>query len=197
MSAAEKPRIFQDGRDMFLSLALIVVLMVVSVGATGLCTYEPGAPEGGPVREVDAHTFMDLEARSAAFPVRMPENPDGWVTNSARRGQVNRTPAPIVGWVTADRGYIQFTQTGELLDDAVRGIDPHPRELDRTLRVANHEVQVYHSDESDVRDLWVVDMGDSRLLFSGAGRDEEFETIITAVVESAPLPAAPAQPQGQ
>ena len=45
---------------MFLSLALIVVLMVVSVGATGLCTYEPGAPEGGPVREVDAHTFMSM-----------------------------------------------------------------------------------------------------------------------------------------
>lgn len=174
---------------MFLSLALIVVLMVVSVGATGLCSYNPGAPEGGPVREVDAHTFMDMEARSATFPVRMPDNPDGWVTNSARRGQVNQTPAPIVGWVTAERGFIQLTQTDQPLDDAVRGIDPHPRELDRTFTVAGEEVQVYHSDESDVRDLWVVDMGDARLLFSGAGQPEEFETLIEAVVTSEPLPA--------
>lgn len=179
---------------MFLSLALIVVLMVVSVGATGLCSYEPGAPEGGPVREVDARTFMEMESKAAAFPVRMPDNPDGWVTNSARRGQVNGTPAPIVGWVTADRGFIQFTQTGELLDDAVRGVDPHPRELDRTLQVAGREVRVYHSDESDVRDLWVVDMGDARLLFSGAGKDAEFETIIAAAVGATPLPGAQVQP---
>ena len=173
---------------MFLSLALIVVLMVVSVGATGLCTYEPGAPEGGPVREVDAHTFMGMEARATNFPVRMPENPDGWVTNSARRGQVNQTPAPIVGWVTADRGFIQLTQTDQELADAVRGIDPHPRELDRTVQVSGHEVQIYCSDEDDVRDLWVVDMGDARLLFTGAGRDEEFETLIDATVNSTALP---------
>jgi len=190
VSAAEKPRIFQDGRDMFLSLALIVVLMVVSVGATGLCTYEPGAPEGGPVREVDAHTFMSMEARATNFPVRMPEDPDGWVTNSARRGQVNKTPAPIVGWVTDDRGFIQLTQTDQPLDDAVRGIDPDPRELERTVDVAGREVQIYSSEGSDVRDLWVVDMGDARLLFSGAGADEEFEELIEATVTADPLPAA-------
>ena len=175
---------------MFLSLALIVVLMVVSVGATGLCTYEPGAPEGGPVREVDAHTFMSMEARATNFPVRMPEDPDGWVTNSARRGQVNKTPAPIVGWVTDDRGFIQLTQTDQPLDDAVRGIDPDPRELERTVDVAGREVQIYSSEGSDVRDLWVVDMGDARLLFSGAGADEEFEELIEATVTADPLPAA-------
>lgn len=175
---------------MFLSLALIVVLMVVSVGATGLCTYEPGAPEGGPVREVDAHTFMGMEARATNFPVRMPDNPEGWVTNSARRGQINQTPAPIVGWVTADRGFIQLTQTEQPADDAVRGIDPHPRELDRTETIAGQEVAIYHSDEDDVRDLWVVDMGDARLLFTGAGSEAEFETLIDATVNSAPLPGA-------
>lgn len=175
---------------MFLSLALIVVLMVVSVGATGLCTYEPGAPEGGPVREVDAHTFMDMEARAVTFPVRMPENPEGWVTNSARRGQVNRTPVPIVGWVTAGDGYIQLTQTDQPLDDAVRGVDAHPRELDHTVQVAGAEAQVYQSDESDVRDLWVVDMGETRLLFSGAAPEAEFETIVAATVASDPLSGA-------
>ena len=117
---------------MFLSLALIVVLMVVSVGATGLCSYEPGAPEGGPVREVDARPFMEMESKAAAFPVRMPDNPDGWVTNSAHRGQVNR---PRPDRRLGDRGprLIQFTQTGgSFATTPFAVIDPHPRELDRT-----------------------------------------------------------------
>lgn len=175
---------------MVMSLLVIVVLMVVTVGATGLCTYEPGAPENGPVREVDARTFMGMEARATEFPVRLPENPEGWTTNSARRGQVEKTPAPVVGWVTAERGFIQLTQTGLPLDDAVRGVDPHPRELDRTLDVAGRQVEVHHSDESDVRDLWAVDMGDARLLFTGAAREEDFLTIIEATINSEPLPAA-------
>jgi len=182
---------------MMLSLAVIIVAMVVTVGATGLCTYEPGTPENGPVREVDATSFMGMEARASQFPVYLPADPEGWTPNSARRSYLNQTPAPVVGWVTADGGYIQMTQTDQPLDDAVKGIDDDPRQHDRTVDVAGQPVEVYHSDESDVRDLWVVDTGDSRLLFSGAGRDEEFETIITAVVESAPLPTASAQPQGQ
>lgn len=174
---------------MFLSLAVIVVLMVVSVGATGLCTYEPGTPENGPVREVDAATFMGMEARAASFPVRLPENPEGWMTNSARRGQVDGSPAPIVGWVTAERGFIQLTQTDVELDEAVRRVDPYLRDLDRTIEVADREVRVYHSDEASVRDLWVVDMGDARLLFTGAGSEEEFRTLIEATVAADPLPA--------
>lgn len=175
---------------MALSLLVIVVLMVVSVGATGLCSYEPGAPENGPVREVDARTFMGMEARATSFPVRLPESPEGWITNSARRSQVEQTPAPVVGWVTDESGFIQLTQTAVPLADAVRGVDPHPRDLDRTITVAGEQVEVYHSEESDVRDLWAVDMGDARLLFSGAAREEDFLTIIEATVTSAPLPSS-------
>ncbi|WP_369415239.1 DUF4245 domain-containing protein [Corynebacterium lemuris] len=190
MSAAEKPRIFQDGRDMILSLAIIVVLMLVSVGATGLCSYEPGTPENGPVREVDAHTFMGMEARASSYPLRMPENPEGWVTNSARRGMVAENQAAIVGWVTAEGGFIQLTQTPVPLDEAVREIDPNPRDLDRTVTVAGQDVQVYQSEERDVRDLWAVDMGETTLLFGGAASDEEFLTIIEDTVTSEPLPTS-------
>jgi len=175
---------------MFLSLALIVVLMVVSVGATGLCTYEPGAPEGGPVREVDAHTFMGMEARASQFPVYLPADPEGWTPNSARRSYLNQTPAPVVGWVTADGGYIQMTQTDQPLDDAVKGIDDDPRQHDRTVDVAGQPVEVYHSDESDVRDLYAVDLGETRILYTGAASDEEFREIIEATVTSEPLPGA-------
>lgn len=175
---------------MILSLAVIVVLMLVTVGATGLCSYEPGAPENGPVREVDAHTFMGLEARAASHPLRMPENPEGWVTNSARRGMVAEQPAAIVGWVTAEGGFIQLTQTSVPLDEAVREIDPDPRDLARTVTVAGQDVQVYQSEERDVRDLWAVDMGETTLLFTGAAPDEEFLTIIEDTVTAEPLPSS-------
>lgn len=173
-----------------LSLGIIIIAMIVVVGTTGLCSYEPGAPESGPVREVDAESFMGMEARATNFPVRLPENPEGWMTNSARRSMIDGTQAPVVGWVTADRGYIALTQTMLPLDDAVKNIDSDFRELSRTEDIAGQEVRIYHSDESDVRDLWAVDMGEVRLLFTGAGSQEEFRTIIAATIYSAPLPSA-------
>ena len=122
-------------------MVLIVVIMLVAVGATGLCTFNPGKPEQGPVQEVDARTFLDMEARSVNFPVVYPEAPAGWVTNSARRAMIEQAPAPTVGWVTADGGYLQLTQTGAPLDKAVRGADQKPRELQRSVDVGGTEAQ--------------------------------------------------------
>ncbi|MGD7001757.1 DUF4245 domain-containing protein [Corynebacterium halotolerans] len=187
--ADEKPRILQGGRDMVLSIGLVVIVTLAVVIPTGLCSWNPGAPEQGPVQEVDAETFAAMEARVMAFPVRLPDSPDGWITNSARRSSVDATPAVVIGWVTADGGFLQLTQTGETLDDAVRGIDEDPRQLDRTINIAGEEVQIHTSEESDVRDLWVVDLGESRALLSGAGTEEEFTTLLEAVITAEPLPA--------
>ena len=191
-----KPRIFQDGRDIFINVALIVVVMLVAVGATGLCTYNPGRPEQGPVQEVDAETFLQMESRAVEFPVRYPQMPEGWVTNSARRSMMGQAPAPVVGWVTPDGGFLQMTQTGQPLEDAVRDVDADPRQLERTEQVAGFEVQVYTSEEDDVRDLWAVDAGDARLLFTGAGTDEEYRQLIGTALETQPLLVdAPVDPQ--
>ncbi|QGU06887.1 hypothetical protein COCCU_04705 [Corynebacterium occultum] len=187
--ADEKPKIFQGGKDMVLSVGVIVLVMFLMVGFTGMCSWNPGAPKQGPVQEVDAVTFASLEARTMNFPVRMPETPEGWVTNSARRSMVDDTPAVTIGWVTTEGGYLQLTQTGEELDDAVRGIDPDPRTLEETREIAGEEVQRYSSEESDVRDLWVVDLDEVRILLTGAGTDEEFSTLLDVAIEAEPLPS--------
>lgn len=184
---AKNTRIFEDGRNIALNMVLIVVIMVVAVGATGLCTFNPGKPEQGPVQEVDAATFLDMEARAVDFPVVYPQAPEGWVTNSARRSMIAQQPAPVVGWVTADGGFLQLTQTGASLDDAARQADTKPRDLDRTEELAGNEVQIYTSEAADVRDLWVVDAGQSRLVLTGAGTDEEFRTLIAAALDAAPI----------
>lgn len=188
--ADEKPRILQGGKDMVLSVGVVVLVMVLMVGFTGMCSWNPGAPKQGPVQEVDAETFTSMEARTMNFPVRMPEAPEGWVTNSARRSFIASTPAVTIGWVTVDGGYLQLTQSGELLDDAVKGIDPDPRTLESTQDIAGEEVQIYSSEDNAVRDLWAVDLGDSRILLTGAGTDEEFSTLLETTIEAAPLPSA-------
>ena len=187
MASDKKPRIFQDGRDIAINAALIVVLMLLAVGATGLCSFNPGAPEQGPVQEVDAKTFLDLESRAVDFPVRYPEMPQGWITNSARRSMLGGQPAPVVGWVTPDRGFIQFTQTGVGAQEAAEGADGKQRALDRTTDIGGRNVEVYTSEEKDVRDLWVVDASDERLLLTGAGDDSEFEELIAAALAATPL----------
>lgn len=192
MASDKKPRIFQDGRDIAINAVLIVVLMVVAVGATGLCTFNPGAPEQGPVQEVDAKTFLDLESRAVDFPVRYPEMPQGWITNSARRSMLGGQPAPVVGWVTPDRGFIQFTQTGVGAQEAVDGADSKQRTLERTTDIDGRNVEVYTSADNDVRDLWVVDAGDARFVLTGAGEDREFEELISTALATPPI-----QPQGQ
>ena len=42
--------------------------------------------------------------------------------------------------------------------------------------------------ESDVRDLRVMDLGDARVMVSGAATDEEFNDLLRAVANSEPLP---------
>lgn len=187
MASDKKPRIFQDGRDIAINAVLIVVLMLVAVGATGLCSFNPGAPEQGPVQEVDAETFLDLESRAVDFPVRYPEMPEGWITNSARRSMLAGQPAPVVGWVTPDRGFIQLTQTGLDTDAAIENADSKPRTLDRTVDVDGHPVEVFASEEPDVRDVWVVDAGDARFVLTGAGEDREFEELIATALATAPI----------
>ncbi|MCT1452753.1 MULTISPECIES: DUF4245 domain-containing protein [unclassified Corynebacterium] len=190
--AKEKPRIFQDGKDMTINVIVIVLLMVGAVGFTGMCSFNPGRPENGPVQEVDGATFMGMEARAVKFPVRFPRMPEGWVNNSARRTTVGEDPAPVVGWVTPKEGYLQLTQTGADVETAVERVDSSPREKTGTALIDDAqslEATIYSSPEADVRDVWVVDLGDVRLLVKGEAREDEFRELLATTVATEPLPA--------
>src|SRR5699024_11981263 len=62
MAGEEKPKIFENGRDMILSLGVIVIGMLAVVGATGLCTINPETSDLSAVREVDGEAFLDLRS---------------------------------------------------------------------------------------------------------------------------------------
>ncbi|AKK05462.1 putative DUF4245 family protein [Corynebacterium mustelae] len=185
--AEEKPRIFQSGRDIALSLAAVLAVMIVSVAFTGMCSYGRDTAENVQINKVDAAAFFDLEARAMNFPLRLPEVPAGWVANSARRGAVDGQPAPIVGWVIGKDGYVQLTQTDVPADKAVTGADNNFRELVETYDVDGVAVSRYASEDADVRDIRVADLGDVRLLVTGAATKEQFDDLISRTIASEPI----------
>lgn len=172
---------------MVLSLGVIVVLMFAVVGPTGLCTINPEDSQQGRVHEVDAATFLDMEARSSGVAVRMPDLPEGWYTNSARREALGGENGATVGFVSPDEGYIASTQTNLSLEDAVKNFDGHFRAEERTGTIDGVDYIVKISDDRDVRDLWAADLGDVRLLLSGTAATEEYETLLKAFIDAEPI----------
>ncbi|MBV7293189.1 DUF4245 domain-containing protein [Corynebacterium sp. TAE3-ERU16] len=185
--AEKKPRIFQDSRDMVMSLLVIVVIMALVVTFTGMCSLRKDPVENGPVREVDAQSFLDLQARAVTFPVRLPESPGGWVANSARRHPVNNTPAPLIGWVTADRGYLQLLQTDQPAEDAVEQIDVHPREVNGTREVDGREFTVWTPFEDTADTVWTATLSDVTLVFAGTADEGEFRQLIHNTLVAEPI----------
>ncbi|GGG78201.1 hypothetical protein GCM10007338_15240 [Corynebacterium pelargi] len=169
---------------MFLSLGAIIIVMVLSVGFTGMCSFNKDTAENGPVREVDPDTFIEIESGAMNFPLHMPDMPEDWVPNSARRTSIAGEPAPAIGWVVRKDAYVQLVQTGVEAQEAVKGFDEHPREEEGSRKVGDITVTTYGSDERDVRPVMVADLGSSRLLVSGAASQEDFDAVIKATAEA-------------
>ncbi|MGO1445490.1 MAG: DUF4245 domain-containing protein [Corynebacterium casei] len=188
MAGEDKPKIFENGRDMMLSLGVIVVGMLAVVGGTGLCTINPETSDLSAVREVDGEAFLDLEARAAqGAAIRIPDVPEDWVANSARRASVAQSPSSVVGWVTPQEGYLSSWQTQVSLDDALAGFDEHFREETETINIDGQDVIVASTEERNVRDVWAFDMEDERVLLSGTASEEEFTELVRAFLAVDPV----------
>lgn len=188
MAGEDKPKIFENGRDMMLSLGVIVVGMLAVVGGTGLCTINPETSDLSAVREVDGEAFLDLEARAAqGAAIRIPDVPEDWVANSARRASVAQAPSSVVGWITPQEGYLSSWQTQVSLDDALAGFDEHFREETETINIDGQDVIVASTEERNVRDVWAFDMEDERVLLSGTASEEEFTELVRAFLAVDPV----------
>lgn len=188
MAGGDKPKIFENGRDMMLSLGVIVVGMLAVVGGTGLCTINPETSDLSAVREVDGEAFLDLEARAAqGAAIRIPDVPEDWVANSARRASVAQSPSSVVGWITPQEGYLSSWQTQVSLDDALAGFDEHFREQIETINIDGQDVIVASTEERNVRDVWAFDMEDERVLLSGTASEEEFTELVRAFLAVDPV----------
>lgn len=181
----QKPRAFQSMKDITLTLGVLLVAVFLTVGFTGMCSFNPGRPDtSGPVREIDAETILKMDAMGLGIPIRYPEMPENWVSNSARRVQIGQEPSSLVGWVIDGGEYVSLTQTAADMKAATQP-DDDVREAAGTRNIGETKWQVFEGE--DARPIWVADLGDVRLILESMTSEENLELLARRVVATKPF----------
>jgi hypothetical protein len=197
-----KPRLLQDGRDMFWSMVPLVVGCILLAGLLGMCSFQLNGPTQGPVPTYDAPAALGSDAKTLGFPVRLPELPDGWKPNSGRRdgldsartdpatGQRTRALISGVGYLTPDTKYMSLTQSNADEDRLVASILPGAYPTG-AVDVGGRQWVVYEAVSENGRDepLWTTRIGTTQLAITGAGSPEQFQTLAAATQSRPPLPS--------
>ena len=160
-----KPRLLQDGRDMFWSMAPLVLACIVLAGVVGMCSFAPSGITAGRCR-LRRRERLKADAQTLRFPVRLPQLPAGWHANSGRRGGIagGRTdpdgPAALravtstVGFISPGGMYLSLTQSNADEDKLVGSIHPSMYPTG-TVDVDGTRWIIYQGDE-DVEPVWTT-----------------------------------------
>ncbi len=197
-----KPRLLQDGRDMFWSIAPLVVACIVLAGVVGMCSFSPSGTSRGPVPVYDAASALKADALTLGFPVRLPRLPAGWQANSGGRGGIadgradpsgNRLRAvtSIVGYLSPGGQYLSLTQSNADEDKLVGAI--HPSMYPSGAVDVNGIRWVTYQGDAGVEPVWTTRLdspaGPAQIGITGAGNTDEFRTLAAATQSQPPLPA--------
>lgn len=178
LATPDRPRSVRTVRGLLLTLVPLVLGVLAIAGLAGQCAFSPGAadPRGGAVRTVDVGAQLPVLARSAPFPVRVPQLPPAWRPNAADSERVGRDVVVRVGWITPAGDYLRLSQSSaprrELLAGGTR---PAPVE---TVRVGEQDWAVHAT--ADGERVWVADLGEVRLLITGSAGEPEFRALAAA-----------------
>jgi hypothetical protein len=197
-----KPRLLQDGRDMFWSIAPLVAACIILAGVVGMCSFAPGGVHRGPVPSYNAASALRADALTLGFPVRLPHLPDGWQANSGGRGGIpERRTDPstrqrlhaatsTVGYISPAGMYVSLTQSNADEDKLVGSIHTsmYPS---GTVDVNGTRWITYQGDETEP--VWTARLnspaGPAQMAVTGAGSAEDFRTLAAATQSQPPLPA--------
>jgi len=196
-----KPRLLQDGRDMFWSLVPLVVACVILAGLLGMCSFQPKGPAEGALPTYDTVAALQSDADTLDFPVRLPKLPEGWHANSGGRGSIEngrtdpgtgqreRAVTTRVGYLAPSKMYVSLTQSNADETALVRSIqrDLYPtgvEEIDGVKWV------VYQGGE-DSEPVWTTRLsspsGAAQLAVTGAGTPDDFRILAAATQSQPPL----------
>jgi hypothetical protein len=198
-----KNRLHQDGRDMFWSLAPLVLACIVLAGLVGTCSLQTGGPKPGKPPSYDAATALKADAETLGFPIRLPKLPQGWQPNSGARNGLDagrtdpvtsqpvRAKVSTVGYLTPTGMYVSLTQSDADEDKLVRWLEPsmYPS---GTQDVAGVKWIVYEGGDRE-EPLWTTRLGGgsgggAQIAITGAGGTDEFRTLAIATQSASPLP---------
>jgi Protein of unknown function (DUF4245) len=201
----EKPRILQDGRDMFWSIAPLVIACIVLAGMLGMCSFAPNGPGNGPTPSYDAPAALQADADALKIPIRLPKLPEGWQANSGSRkgidggrtdpssGQQSRAVSSTVGYLAPSGMYVSLTQSNADEDKLVASIntDLYPT---GTQDVDGVKWVVYEGGGQDgkpAEPLWTTRLngptGPAQIAITGAAGTDEYRTLAAATQTQSPL----------
>jgi Protein of unknown function (DUF4245) len=202
-----KPRLLQDGRDMFWSIAPLVIACIVLAGVLGMCSFAPNGPGKGPAPSYDAPAALQADADDLKIPIRLPRLPEGWQSNSGSRkgidggrtdpssGQQARAVSSTVGYLTPSGMYLSLTQSNADEDKLVASInaDLYPT---GTQDVDGVKWVVYEGGASDgkpAEPVWTTRLtgptGPAHIALTGAAGTDEYRMLAEATQTQSPLPA--------
>jgi hypothetical protein len=198
-----KSRLLQDGRDMFWSIAPLVLACIVLAGLVGMCSFQPSGPGRGSVPTYDAADALRADAAAFGFPVRLPQLPAGWQSNSGGRGGIDsgRTDpvtgqqvhavTSTVGYLAPSGMYLSLTQSNadeEKLVGSLRG-SLYPTGVQEVGGVG----WVVYQGGQGTEPVWTTRLrgagGSAQIAITGAGSPDEFRTLAAATQSQQPLPA--------
>jgi hypothetical protein len=195
---AQKPRLLQDGRDMFWSMAPLVAACIVLAGVLGMCSFAPSGPGAGPVPTYDVPAGLRADAEALRIPIRVPTLPEGWRANSGGResidggrtepatGQPGRAVASRVGYLAPTGMYLALWQSNADEDKLVAKINPdaHPT---GTQDVDGRTWVVYEGGERG-EPVWTAKLGGpAQIAITGAAGTGEYRTLAAATQKQQPL----------
>jgi hypothetical protein len=199
--------LLQDGRDLFWSIAPLVLACIVLAGVLGMCSFAPNGPGKGPTPSYDAPAALQADANDLKIPIRVPRLPDGWQANSGSRkgieggrtdpssGQQVRAVSSTVGYLTPTGMYLGLTQSNADEDKLAASIntDLYPtgaQDVDGVKWV------VYEGGERDgkpAEPVWTTRLtgptGPAQIALTGAAGTDEYRMLAKATQIQSPLPA--------
>ena len=203
-----KSRLLQDGRDMFWSIAPLVLACVVLAGVLGMCSFQGSGPGKGPAPSYDAAAALQADADALKIPIRLPQLSDEWQSNSGSRNGIDggrtdpvsrerlRAVSSTVGYLAPSGMYVSLTQSNADEDKLVGSIntDVYPTGVEDVDGV---KWVVYDGGDEDGRPaepVWTARLdgptGAAQIAITGAAGTDEFRTLAAATQTASPLPAA-------
>ena len=201
-----KSRLLHDGRDMFWSMAPLVVACIVLAGLLGMCSFQATGPGQGPAPDYDAPAALQADADALKIPIRLPWLPAGWQSNSGSRagvdggrtdpatGQAQRAVSSTVGYLTPSGMYLSLTQSNADEDKLVGSLNPDvvPTGVEDVDGVRWVVYEGGEEDGSPAEPVWTTRLtgpsGPAQIALTGAANADEFRTLATATQTASPLP---------
>ena len=199
-----KPRLLQDGRDMFWSLMPLVLGCILLAGMVGMCSFQPGTNKGT-IPSYDAAAALRADAATLGSPFDCRSYPPaGRPTPAAAAvskmgesdpstGQRLHAATSVVGYISPSGMYLSLTQSNADEEKLVGSIHPSAYPTG-TVDVAGTNWVIYRGagqSGADAEPVWTTRLsgptGAAQIAITGAGSADQFRTLASATQTQPPL----------